>query len=251
MPRIGWPRDTIFDTARPRLQPGPDRGSRRIRARRRCRVVALFVRRGVRLDARGNVLRGRPGCRPRVGEHPGRHDSARHGNRPAGDRGARRASSPDACDVPHGAEVVGPRLSICRSEGRREARRGTGPGRGRRGAIRRSRTAPRLGCPGPRRARLVRLLSMRSEIVALDEKQPSPLHTEDGILDQSRDTGWAMAQEIVEVIRAQYDHLNRFGKPKSEDYAPDATFDSRRIVGFGIYRDRDEFVAAWLEYRDT
>src|SRR5690242_8533463 len=60
-----------------------------------------------------------------------------------------------------------------------------------------------------------------------------------------------MSQENVELVRAQYEHLNRFGEPKREDYAADAIFDSTRIVGFGIYRDRAEFVAAWLEYRDT
>ena len=60
-----------------------------------------------------------------------------------------------------------------------------------------------------------------------------------------------MSQENVEIVRAHYDHLNRLGEPKREDYAPDATFDSTRLLGFGIYRGRDEFVAAWLEYRDT
>jgi ketosteroid isomerase-like protein len=60
-----------------------------------------------------------------------------------------------------------------------------------------------------------------------------------------------MSQENVEVVRAQYDHLNRLGEPKREDYASDTTFDATRLLGFGIYRDQDEFVAAWLQYRDT
>jgi ketosteroid isomerase-like protein len=60
-----------------------------------------------------------------------------------------------------------------------------------------------------------------------------------------------MSQENVEVVRVQYDHLNRVGEPKSEDFAPNARFDASRLPGFGIYRGLDEFYAAWLQYRDT
>jgi hypothetical protein len=60
-----------------------------------------------------------------------------------------------------------------------------------------------------------------------------------------------MSQENVEVVRTQYERLNRVGEGNQDDYAPDATFDGSRLPGFGIYRGLDDFLATWLPYRDT
>ena len=60
-----------------------------------------------------------------------------------------------------------------------------------------------------------------------------------------------MSQENVEAVRTQYERLNRVGEGNPDDYAPDATFDGSRLLGFGIYRGLDDFLAAWLPYRDT
>ena len=60
-----------------------------------------------------------------------------------------------------------------------------------------------------------------------------------------------MSEENVEIIRAVYDDLNRFGEPNPERFAPDAKFDASRFPGFGIYRGSDEFLAAWRPYRQT
>ena len=60
-----------------------------------------------------------------------------------------------------------------------------------------------------------------------------------------------MSQESVEIIRAVYDDLNRFGEPDAERFAPNATFDASRFAGFGIYRGPDEFLTAWRPYRQT
>ncbi len=60
-----------------------------------------------------------------------------------------------------------------------------------------------------------------------------------------------MSQENVEIIRTQYERLNRVGEPNQDDSAPDATFDASRLLGFGIYRGLDDFLAAWLQCRDT
>ena len=60
-----------------------------------------------------------------------------------------------------------------------------------------------------------------------------------------------MSQENVEVVRAQYERLNQVGQLNQDDSAPDAIFDASRILGFGIYRGLDDFLAAWLQYRDT
>src|SRR6478735_10365514 len=70
-------------------------------------------------------------------------------------------------------------------------------------------------------------------------------------LSFTRDTARAMSQENVEVVRTQYERLNRVGQLNQDDSAPDATFDASRILGFGIYRGLDDFLAAWVSYRDT
>jgi len=55
----------------------------------------------------------------------------------------------------------------------------------------------------------------------------------------------------VEFVRTQYERLNRVGQLNQDDSAPDAAFDASRILGFGIYRGLDDFLAAWVSYRDT
>src|SRR5512142_3231919 len=60
-----------------------------------------------------------------------------------------------------------------------------------------------------------------------------------------------MSQENVEIVRLQFDHLNRVGEPNREAVTPDAVFDASRLTGFGITRGLEEFLAEWLPYRDT
>ena len=60
-----------------------------------------------------------------------------------------------------------------------------------------------------------------------------------------------MSLDNVEIIRACYDDLNRLGEPNADRFAPTATFDASRFLGFSSYRGRDEFLAAWRPYRET
>jgi hypothetical protein len=58
-----------------------------------------------------------------------------------------------------------------------------------------------------------------------------------------------MSPQDVRTARANYEHLSRVGDVDWELVDPDATFDASRIPGFGVYRGRDEFHAAWLPYK--
>ncbi len=60
-----------------------------------------------------------------------------------------------------------------------------------------------------------------------------------------------MSKKNVEIIRACYRDLNRFGEPGPEHFAPGAKFDASRFAGFGSYRGREEFLAVWRPYRET
>jgi ketosteroid isomerase-like protein len=58
-----------------------------------------------------------------------------------------------------------------------------------------------------------------------------------------------MAHENVRIVRANYEHLSRVGDVDWALVDPAATFDASRLPGFGVYRGRDEFHAAWLPYK--
>ena len=57
-----------------------------------------------------------------------------------------------------------------------------------------------------------------------------------------------MAQGNLEFVRAFYEHFNRVGEPPWDQVAAHAEFDVTNVVGFGVYRGRDQVQAGIRQY---
>src|SRR3954453_17295656 len=143
---VGSPHDRLRDADRPAEQPRADRRSGGLRAREGRGLLALSLRRGVRLHGGRHVLRGRRARRSCVGERGLRPAySARPRARAQADRGARRPAEADARDLPNGSSLVRADLPLLRAAGRRVGRGRVRTRQGRRRCVRPVRRAAGLG----------------------------------------------------------------------------------------------------------